>query len=120
MSAHADSPEIKAEDLRDLSALADGSIDPTRRDAVEARIAASPELSALYAREARIVDVIHSARATDRAPDALRARIAAQRPTRPLPLAAASATAGAWRRLSPSPCSRSCSLSRAGRLAPRR
>ena len=82
MSAHADSPEIKAQDLRDLSALADGSIDPTRRDAVEARIAASPELSALYAREARIVDVIHSARASDRAPDALRARIAAQRPTR--------------------------------------
>ncbi len=82
MSAHANSPEIKAEDLRDLSALADGSIDPARRDAVEARIAASPELSALYARERRIVDVLHTARTTDRAPDALRARIAAQRPTR--------------------------------------
>jgi len=82
MSANANTPEIKAEEMRDLSALADGSIDPARRDEVESRIAASPELSALYARERRIVELLHSARTTDRAPDALRARIAAQRPKR--------------------------------------
>ena len=75
-------PEIKAEELRDLSALADGTLDPARREEVESRIAASPELSALYAREQQVVDLLHSARATDRAPASLRARIAAERPKR--------------------------------------
>ena len=49
---------------------------------VEARIAASPELSALYERERRVVDALHQARATERAPERLRARIEAARPTR--------------------------------------
>ncbi len=82
MSANADTPEIKAEEMRDVSTLADGSIDPEHRDAVEARIAASPELSALYARERHVVELLHSARARDRAPASLRARIEAERPKR--------------------------------------
>lgn len=69
-------------ELAELSALADGTLDPARRPEVEARIAASPELSALYARERRVVDALHQARATERAPEQLRARIEAARPTR--------------------------------------
>jgi anti-sigma factor RsiW len=70
--------------LADLSALADGTIDPARREAVEAEIARSPELSALYERERHVVALLHDARATDRAPAALRARIDAARPSRPV------------------------------------
>jgi hypothetical protein len=81
MSSHADSPEIDARELAELSALADGTLDPARRAEVQARIAASPELSALYERERRAVQVLHEARATDRAPAGLRARIEAQRPS---------------------------------------
>ncbi len=69
-------------ELADLSALADGTLDPARRSDVEARIAASPELSALYERERRVVAALHQARATERAPEQLRARIEAARPTR--------------------------------------
>ena len=68
-------------ELAELSALADGTLDPARRVEVEARIAASPELSALYERERRVVAALHQARATERAPDQLRARIEAARPT---------------------------------------
>jgi hypothetical protein len=67
-------------ELAELSALADGTLDPARRAEVEARIAASPELSALYERERRVVDALHQARATERAPAQLRARIEATRP----------------------------------------
>jgi hypothetical protein len=69
-------------ELAELSALADGTLDPARRSEVEARIAASPELSALYERERRVVEALHQARANERAPDHLRARIEAARPTR--------------------------------------
>jgi anti-sigma factor RsiW len=62
-------------DIRDLSALADGTLDPARREQVRARIAASPELSALYERERSVVALLHEARARDRAPMALRERI---------------------------------------------
>jgi anti-sigma factor RsiW len=82
MSTPADTPSIEPRELADLSALADGSLDPARRAAVSARIAASPELSALYERERRVVELLHEARATDRAPASLRARIEAQRPSR--------------------------------------
>jgi anti-sigma factor RsiW len=71
-----------ARELAELSALADGSLDSSRRATVEARIAASPELSALYERERRVVAALHQARATDRAPAGLRARIEAARPAR--------------------------------------
>lgn len=69
-------------DLAELSALADGTLDPARRPEVEARIAASPELSALYERERRVVEALHQARRTERAPERLRARIEAARPPR--------------------------------------
>jgi anti-sigma factor RsiW len=68
------------DELTDLSKLADGTLDPARRDEVRARIASSPELSARYERERRVVSLLHEARATDRAPAALRERLEAQRP----------------------------------------
>jgi hypothetical protein len=87
MSTPADTPaetnEIEPRILAELSALADGTLDSARRADVQARIAASPELSALYERERRVVELLHEARSTDRAPASLRARIAAQRPSRP-------------------------------------
>ncbi len=62
-------------DIRDISALADGTLDPARREQVTAVIAASPELTALYDRERSVVALLHEARARDRAPAALRERI---------------------------------------------
>jgi hypothetical protein len=80
MSSNGDNSTLNARELADLSALADGTIDPARRPDVEAHIAASPELSALYQRERRVVEMLHTAAVTDRAPAGLRARIEAQRP----------------------------------------
>src|SRR5436305_15349373 len=82
MSSHADNSTFSPNDLADLSALADGSIDPARRPEVEVRIASSAELTALYERERRVVEMLHHAAVTDRAPAGLRARIEAQRPNR--------------------------------------
>src|SRR5438874_10279143 len=80
MASSADEQSFTAAQLADLSALADGSLDPSRRDDVQAWIASSPELSAMYERERRTVEILHRARAADRAPLALRERIEAQRP----------------------------------------
>ena len=80
MTSQADNPTLSARDAADLSALADGSLDPARRPQVEARIAASAELTALYERERRVVQMLHHAAATNRAPARLRERIEAQRP----------------------------------------
>jgi anti-sigma factor RsiW len=80
MGLPADNPQPRRRELADLSALADGTLEPSRRNEVEARVAASPELTALYERERRIVKALHQARQTDRAPARLRARIEAQRP----------------------------------------
>src|SRR2546421_349958 len=82
MPQQSDMPDIKARELRDLSALADGTLAPERRDEVTARIAASPELTALYERERHVVGIVHDANANVRAPAGLRARIDAQRPKR--------------------------------------
>jgi anti-sigma factor RsiW len=68
------------DELADLSKLADGSLDPARRDEVRARIESSPELRARFERERRVVGLLHESRATERAPARLRARIEAQRP----------------------------------------
>lgn len=84
MTRSADTPEIKAKELRELSALADGSLEESRRPEVEARISASPELSALYERERRVVDLLHESSSSVRAPASLRARIEAERPRRPV------------------------------------
>jgi anti-sigma factor RsiW len=78
MASRGDNPR----ELADLSALADGTLDPARREEVEARINASPELSALYERERRVVQLLHASNAEIRAPAALRARIDAERPSR--------------------------------------
>jgi hypothetical protein len=82
MASSADHTKPTAAELADLSALADGTLDPARRADVEARIAASPQLNALYARERRVVAALHHARASERAPAALRDRIEASRPKR--------------------------------------
>jgi hypothetical protein len=79
----AETNEVQQRILAELSALADGTLDHARHADVEARIAASPELSSLYERERRVVELLHEARSTDRAPASLRARIDAQRPPRP-------------------------------------
>jgi anti-sigma factor RsiW len=82
MASGADDTKLTQRELDDLSALADGTLDPARRHAVEARIAASPELGALYQRERRVLAALYEARATERAPAALRARLEAARPRR--------------------------------------
>ena len=82
MGFAADKSEPTPRELAELSALADGTPDPGRRAEVEARIAASPELTALYQRESRVAELMAQTRATVRAPAALRARIAADRPSR--------------------------------------
>jgi anti-sigma factor RsiW len=82
MASSADNPKLTLTAIADLSALADGTLDPARRASVEARIAASPQLSALYERERRVVGALHHARSVDRAPERLRAQIEAARPSR--------------------------------------
>ncbi|HEY8762785.1 MAG TPA: zf-HC2 domain-containing protein [Solirubrobacteraceae bacterium] len=77
MTSRGENPE---RELADLSALADGTLDPARRAGVQAHIAASPELSALLEREQRVVEMLHEADSQTRAPAALRARIEAERP----------------------------------------
>lgn len=66
-------------ELAELAALADGSLTPERRAAVEARVAASSGLAERLAEQQRAVALAQ--RATDgvEAPAALRARIGAQR-----------------------------------------
>jgi anti-sigma factor RsiW len=81
MATGADNSKPTDRELAELSALADGTLEPSRRAQVEARIAASPELSAAYERERRLLVAIAHARSTDRAPAALRARVEAERPS---------------------------------------
>jgi hypothetical protein len=96
MSAPADKSELTAREAADISALADGTLDPARRDEVQAWVNASPERVRLYAREQRVVELLHSARASERAPEDLRARIeAARRPATRRRLGWSGALAGA-------------------------
>ncbi len=83
--------------LADVSALADGSLEPSRRQAVEDRIAGSLHLRALYERERAAVEVLQQA-AAERAPARLRMRLEAQRGSRavrPRPKPAFAVFAGA-------------------------
>src|SRR3954447_16905487 len=64
---------------RDLTALADGSISPPRRERVERAVAASPELQRELAAQRYAVGVVRAA-ATERAPAALRFELAAATP----------------------------------------
>jgi hypothetical protein len=82
LSSRTEQSPPTASDLADLSALADGTLDPARQATVEAHIAASPQLSALYERERRVVAALHQASVSERAPADLRARIEAARPKR--------------------------------------
>ncbi len=80
--ASEDESNLSAAQMAECSALADGSLDPSRRAGVEARIMASPELRDRFERERRVVEVLRAARADERAPLALRERIEAARPGR--------------------------------------
>jgi len=66
---------------RDIAALADGSLAPGRRARVERAVAASPELQAELRDQRYALDAVR-ATATERAPAALRARVALTRPAR--------------------------------------
>ncbi|HET9721019.1 MAG TPA: hypothetical protein VFP55_13145, partial [Solirubrobacteraceae bacterium] len=61
--------------LAELSALADGTLDPARRAEVEAWIESSPDLPGRLEEERRAVALLGVARERDRAPAALRERI---------------------------------------------
>jgi len=67
------------QEIAELAALADGSLSPSRRAALEARVAESPELAELLAEQERAVALAWSAAADVEAPASLRARIDAQR-----------------------------------------
>jgi anti-sigma-K factor RskA len=68
-------------ELAELAALADGSLAPERRAALEARVATSPELADRLAEQQRAVALVWSAAEQVAAPDSLRARVERQRRT---------------------------------------
>jgi anti-sigma-K factor RskA len=63
----------------ELAALADGSLDPERGAALREQVAASPQLADRLAEQERAVSLARSAAAEVEAPQALRARIEAER-----------------------------------------
>ena len=71
--------ENGAQEVVELAALADGTLAPERRAALEARVAASSELTERLAEQQRAVTLMRSAAEDIEAPAALRARIEAQR-----------------------------------------
>ena len=91
--------EAGGREIAELAALADGTLAPARRAALEARVAASAELADLLAEQQRALALTRSAGAGVEAPAGLRARLEAQRaaPRPRLParlvLAGAAATA---------------------------
>jgi hypothetical protein len=78
MQDHTNKDEPSPGILAELSALADGTLDPAREAALREQIARSAELSERYERERRAVAALAAVR-TDRAPERLRARIEAAR-----------------------------------------
>ena len=54
-------PQLSAQEMEELSALADGTLPAERRAAVEARVAASAELRRLLARQRRAVEAVRIA-----------------------------------------------------------
>lgn len=88
-----------AQEAPELAALADGSLAPDRRAALEAKIAASPALAERLAEQQRALTLASDAAASVEAPPSLRARIEAHRSTqssrRPRRLALAAVAAAA-------------------------
>jgi hypothetical protein len=68
-----------AQEVVELAALADGTLAPERRAALEAQVAASSELTDQLAEQQRAVTLMRSAAEGVEAPAALRARIETQR-----------------------------------------
>jgi hypothetical protein len=75
----------REEDIAELAALADGSLAPERRAALEARVAASSELADRLAEQERALALTRSAAGEVEAPASLRARIDAERKVRSAP-----------------------------------
>jgi hypothetical protein len=90
---------IEERDLREIAALADGSLSGRRRDAMEARVRARPELAALLAEQETVVAALRAVEVA--APGRLRAALAqsqdvprrSRRPVLGFGLAAAAAAA---------------------------
>ncbi len=78
--------EADGQEIAELAALADGSLAPERRAALEARVAASSELADRLAEQQRAVALTRSAAAEVEAPAGLRARVDAQRRPRRAPV----------------------------------
>jgi Anti-sigma-K factor rskA, C-terminal len=76
--------EADGREIAELAALADGSLAPERRAALEARVAVSSELADRLAEQQRAVALARSAANGVETPAALRARIEAQRRVRHL------------------------------------
>jgi anti-sigma-K factor RskA len=72
----------EGQELAELAALADGSLAPERRSALEARVAASPELAERLAEQRRAVALARNAAETVEAPPSLRANVERQRRAR--------------------------------------
>jgi hypothetical protein len=89
MSISEDMP-LGDHEAAELTALADGSLPPERRAALERRIAASPQLRAAFDEQVRALQAVRSAEVA--APDRLRAAVQASRERRrrliPAPVAA--------------------------------
>ena len=87
--------EAGGQETAELAALADGSLAPERRAEVEAQVAASAELARRLAEQERAISLMRSAAAQVEAPEALRARIDAQRRQRRVPATRRLALVGA-------------------------
>jgi hypothetical protein len=82
---HRGHDELGGQEVAELAALADGSLAPERRAALEAQVAASPELAARLAEQKRAIALARSAAEDTEAPAGLRASIEAQRHERRRP-----------------------------------
>jgi hypothetical protein len=71
--------QLSDRERADLAAFADGTLPERRRAAVEARLATSPELTALVDEQRRARDTVRTAAAEVAAPASLRARLEAAR-----------------------------------------
>jgi hypothetical protein len=68
-------PEAPDGEPIELAALADGTLSPERREALEAQVAESPELAAHLLEQERALELVNRASAATAAPAGLRARV---------------------------------------------